>query len=455
MRLYFDRGTLVIAGSPAPELTPAGLRWDPRISAYRAPGYQYRAMLAAFRRLGHAIDDHVLPGLAPPGTWQTVDLRPYQHAALQTWARHQRGLVVLPTGSGKTRLACAVMALCKVRALCLVPTRALLHQWRSELARFYASPIGCLGDDSHTLEATTVATFESAYRAMERLGNQFELLIVDEAHHFGTGVRDEALEMCVAPRRLALTATSPDGEALARVTQLMGPRVCELSVADLSGLWLADFQCIDLRLRLSSDEQKRYDFAQAVFRSFFRHFRAMNPTGTWSDFTKFAARSESGRAAVAAFRTSRQITNYAEAKRAALAALLREHRAHKVLVFTSDNATAYAIAREHLIMPMTCDIGRAERERALAAFRAGELRALVSAQVLNEGIDVPDAEVAIIVGGTRGQREHVQRVGRLLRPRQGKSAIVYQLVLQGTHEARKAAHRTQALGVSAGKYAPA
>jgi superfamily II DNA or RNA helicase len=98
-----------------------------------------------------------------------------------------------------------------------------------------------------------------------------------------------------------------------------------------------------------------------------------------------------------------------------------------------------------LIMPMTCDIGRAEREAAFIAFRAGELRALVSAQVLNEGIDVPDADIAIIVGGAHGQREHVQRVGRLLRPAPGKRAFVYELVMMGTHEVRKSADRRRAL----------
>ena len=80
------------------------------------------------------------------------------------------------------------------------------------------------------------------------------------------------------------------------------------------------------------------------------------------------------------------------------------------------------------------------------AFRAGELRVLVSARVLNEGIDVPDADVAIIVGGVSGQREHVQRVGRLLRPAPGKRALVYELVVAGTHEVRKAAERRRALG---------
>ncbi len=99
-------------------------------------------------------------------------------------------------------------------------------------------------------------------------------------------------------------------------------------------------------------------------------------------------------------------------------------------------------------MPITCEIKRREREQALDAFRAGELKALVSARVLNEGIDVPDADVAIIVGGTFGQREHVQRVGRLLRPVPGKRAIVYELVTLATSEARQVLERRRALATT-------
>jgi superfamily II DNA or RNA helicase len=446
MRLHFDRGTLVIGGQLGDRLdTISGVRWDPRIGAYRAPAFYYRTLRAALQSRGVTLDDDVAHPQARCSEWLPVELRPYQHAAFSTWDREQRGLVVLPTGSGKTRLACAVMAACRVPTLCLVPTRALLHQWSAEIAKHYGGPIGRLGDGNRALEAITVSTFESGYRGMERFGHRFELLVVDEVHHFGNGVRDEALEMCVAPRRLALTATAPEGEALARVNELMGPCVCELSVSDLSGLWLADFESIVLGLRLTADEQKQYDHQCSTFRPVFERFRAFNPAGTWRDFSLLAARSEPGRAALTAFRASRQMTSYPAAKRSAVKTLLEEHREQRVLVFTSDNATAYAISRENLIMPITCDIGRAEREQALSAFRAGELRALVSAQVLNEGIDVPDAEVAIIVGGVRGQREHVQRVGRLLRPSPGKRALVYELVMERTHEARKAALRRRAL----------
>jgi superfamily II DNA or RNA helicase len=114
-------------------------------------------------------------------------------------------------------------------------------------------------------------------------------------------------------------------------------------------------------------------------------------------------------------------------------------------VFTGDNQTAYQIARERLIMPLTCDIGRKERERALALFRDGAMRALVSSQVLNEGLDVPEAEVGIVVAGQRGEREHVQRLGRLLRPRPGKRALLYELVVRDTREVGASRRRRRAL----------
>lgn len=96
-------------------------------------------------------------------------------------------------------------------------------------------------------------------------------------------------------------------------------------------------------------------------------------------------------------------------------------------------------------MPITCDINKSERRDALERFRRGELRCLVSARVLNEGIDVPDAEVAIIVGGAFGEREHVQRVGRVLRPGPGKRALIYELVTRATTEVRQAHNRRASL----------
>jgi superfamily II DNA or RNA helicase len=158
-----------------------------------------------------------------------------------------------------------------------------------------------------------------------------------------------------------------------------------------------------------------------------------------------ASRTAEGRAALEAWRITRALIALTQAKRDALAALLERHADSKVLVFTGDNESAYRIARERLVMPITCDISRSEREEALAAFRSGGVRALVSSRVLNEGVDVPDADVAIVVGGTQGEREHVQRIGRILRPSPGKRATVYELVAAATSEVKRSDERRRRL----------
>jgi superfamily II DNA or RNA helicase len=351
----------------------------------------------------------------------------------------------LPTGSGKTQVALAALAASGVRTLCLVPTRVLLEQWASVLRTAYRGPIGYLGDGRRDLEAVTVSTFESAYRLMPRIGAQFELLVVDEAHHFGTGMRDEALEMSIAPQRLGLTATPPAEPARSRLAELIGPIVYQLGIADLAGTWLADFDLLVVHLGLTREERARYDADRGIFAEVNRRFRRLDPHASWQEFVSAACQSAEGRAALRAWRRNRRLLQFTDAKASAVGALLERHRDARVLIFTADNQAAYAIAREHLVMPMTCDISRAEREAALSAFRAGTLRSLVSSRVLNEGIDVPDADVAIVVGGAQGEREHVQRIGRLLRPVPGKRALIYELITLATSEVRRATERWRAL----------
>ena len=74
------------------------------------------------------------------------------------------------------------------------------------------------------------------------------------------------------------------------------------------------------------------------------------------------------------------------------------------------------------------------RRRFLDAFRAGDYRILVTSKVLNEGVDVPEANVAIVVSGSGSIREHVQRLGRVLRARPGKRATLYELIARDTGE---------------------
>jgi len=320
-----------------------------------------------------------------------------------------------------------------------------MDQWCREIATVYEGAVGRFGDGARHLAPVTVATFESAYRHMAQIGDRFDLVVVDEVHHFGVGMRDEALEMTTAGARLGLTATPPRSPAvLARLAELVGPTVFELAVADLTGGFLASFDAVTLHLELSPEERSAYSSLHALFSAVHRECCRLAPMAGWADFTRHAVQSSQGRRALMAWRQMRSLLAFTTAKRQ-LRSLLERHRSARTLVFTADNDTAYRIARAHLVMPLTCDIGRRERDQALDAFRRGSIRALVSARVLNEGVDVPDADVAIVVGGALGEREHVQRVGRLLRPAEGKRALVYELVTRDTIEVSQARRRRQGL----------
>ena len=248
--------------------------------------------------------------------------------------------------------------------------------------------------------------------------------------------------MSIAPVRLGLTATPPaPGPVASRLAALVGPPVFELGVADLAGGYLAPLKRITWRLSLDEEERRAYDALVAVYREAVRLYMGNHLGASWEDFLREAARTDEGRRGIAAWRRAARLLSFPRCKREALALLLARHRDQRTLVFVAHNETAYAIAREHLIMPLTSEIGRAERQEALERFRRGELRALVSAQVLNEGVDVPEAEVGIVVAGRMGEREHVQRVGRLLRPGAGKQALVYELVVAQSGEVRQAERR--------------
>ena len=277
---------------------------------------------------------------------------------------------------------------------------------------------------------------------MPVLGDRVGMLVVDYSHHVGSGAFDEALEMSIAPVRLGLTATPPaPGPVAARLAALVGPPVFELGVGDLAGTWLAPLKRITWRLALDEDERRQYDALVAVYREALRVFMGSHLGASWEDFLHEAARTDEGRRGIAAWRRAARLLSFPRCKREALGLLLARHRDQRTLVFVAHNETAYAIAREHLIMPLTAEIGREERQAALERFRRGELRALVSAQVLNEGVDVPEAEVGIVVAGRMGEREHVQRVGRLLRPGAGKQALLYELVVAQSGEVRQAERR--------------
>jgi superfamily II DNA or RNA helicase len=275
---------------------------------------------------------------------------------------------------------------------------------------------------------------------MDRLGDRFGLLIVDEAHHFGSGARAEALEACAAPARLGLSATAPErgSPEAARLEGLVGPVVFEMGYADLVGTHLARLALMRLQVRLEPDERLLYDAKTKAFRELHRAFRRAYPSADLPTFVRSLSANAEGARALRDHAQGTELASFPRAKRSLVRTLLERHREDRSIVFTAFAENAYQVATDNLVPVIAAETSARERRDILTRFREGKVRVIASARVLNEGIDVPEARVAILVAGALGAREYVQRIGRVLRPAPGKEAVVYELVTSETSDARKA-----------------
>ncbi|MCS6853106.1 MAG: DEAD/DEAH box helicase, partial [Gemmataceae bacterium] len=375
-----------------------------------------------------------------PVAWTLRQRRPpfpHQTEALYCWWQHGgRGIVVLPTGTGKTYVAVLAIAKTGRPTLVVTPTIDLLHQWHAELTSAFGEPVGLLGGGAYDLQPLTVSTYDSAYLYVERWGNRYGLLVFDECHHLPGPSYLVAALGSIAPFRLGLTATPEraDGQD-ALLPELIGPIVYRREIHQLTGSYLAEYRIERLFVELSEEEKQRYQQAREQYRRFVeeRGIAVGSPEG-WQRFLRETYRSAEGRAAFEAYREQRQLALAAPAKLNALAHLLERHRQDRVLIFTYDNATVYRIARRFLVPAITHQTRPRERRRILERFHAGDWPILVTSQVLNEGVDVPAANVGIILSGTGSVREHVQRLGRLLRKHGDKQAVLYEVVTRDTSE---------------------
>jgi superfamily II DNA or RNA helicase len=449
VRMRFERGTLCLDGLAAGDTVPAPACWDDRVARWRAPAVGYADLVLWMRDRGIQLHDEArsYTELAPVHVTRPTPF-PYQREALEAWERgRSRGVVVLPTGSGKTFVATMAIERRRRSTLVVVPTLDLLHQWHDVLHAAFAPPIGVIGGGYFEPADITVITYDSAHIHMERLGDRFGLIVFDECHHLPGPSYATAARACLAPFRLGLTATperADGGEAL--YGDLIGPVVYRRDIDELSGAYLADYETHRIEVTLTAAERTEYDHERGIYLGFVRKhgIRMAAPDG-WRDFIVRTARSEEGRRAFGAYRRQRQLALAAERKLAVLEQLLHAHRKDRTLVFTEDNATVYEIAQRHLVPAITHQTRVKERSAILRAFNAGDLGVVVTSKVLNEGVDVPEANVAVVLSGSGSVREHVQRLGRILRKRAGKRAVLYEVVSRGTGEEfiseRRRAHR--------------
>ena len=348
LQLSFDGGTLVLRdlSDKAKDLLEDLISEDKRINAWRASAHDYAAITRRLYKQVEVNDQarayqelEILEQGARP-------LRPYQSSALQSWLQgKKRGVVVLPTGAGKTYVAIKAIAAVRRSVLVITPTIDLVQQWHGELAQRFDCPIGQYGGGEKQFENITVSTYDSAVQFMPYHGNKIGLLIVDECHHLPAEIYQTIARNCIAPFRLGLSAT-PEREdgSHAILDELLGPEIHRSGIEELEGEYLSEYQVELLEVPLDPDEAEVYHEEREVYLRFVRASGIMfsRPDG-WSQFIVACARAPEGRRIMQAYREQKRIARASRAKLRMCWQLIKEHKDERIIIFTDDNATAYGI----------------------------------------------------------------------------------------------------------------
>ena len=348
------------------------------------------------------VDDRNLDAGDPIDAELTVELRDYQTDWVERFRDQGSGVLVGPSGSGKTVAAIGVLAAIGGETLVLVPSRELAGQWRAELLEHTTldeADIGEYHGGQKEVRPVTIATYQTA--GMDRHRALFDsrgwgLIIYDEVHHVPAEIYRRSANL-QTKHRLGLSATPVrEDDREAEIFTLIGPPIG----TDWSRLFEAGYvQEPEVRIRYVpwADDLARNEWANADGRD--RHrIAAENPA------------------------------KVAETRR-----LLDAHPEASALVFVDwlDQGEALADALDAPFV--SGEMPHRRRDRVFESFRDGELDVIVVSRVGDEGIDLPNADVAIVASGLGGsRRQGAQRAGRTMRPAGGSRVDV--LATRGTSE---------------------
>lgn len=440
VNIEFEEGTLLLSGGEGLQIPfEQWCIYDNRVDCWRADASAYADIVKFLYRNKIVYEDNARK-------YETLNLRlngdksarDYQQEAIEAWCRQEkRGIIVLPTGTGKTFVAQLAIERVQRSTIIIVPTIDLMVQWTRQLEEAFNTKVAMFGGGAHEFASITVTTYDSALLTVDSHGGEFGLMIVDECHHLPGNTYRHIAKAAIAPYRLGLSAT-PERNDLGddnQLEELLGNICYRKDIRDLTDNVLASYRTERLYVELSTEEFEAYHSNRDIYLTFIRrHGIPINTKQGWSQFLIAAYKHAGGREALRAFFTQKRIALSGRAKIEKIWDLLKQHRQNRIIIFTADNRTAYEIGERFRLPVLTHHTKPGERKDFLERFRTGEYMCLVTSKVLNEGVDVPEADVGIVVSGSGSIREHVQRLGRILRPSAAKTAVLYEIISFGTNE---------------------
>ena len=444
VEVYWDNGNLVLRPyvylyDKVPELKELA-RYDKQSHVFLSKPSNYFKIMKAFENRGIIVLSRIKLGSEIDVKF-TGQLRDYQREAIEKWKENDyRGVVSLPTGAGKTVVGVGAFTEVREPTLIVAFTQEQVSQWREALLKFTSissSDVGLFYSEEKRIRHVTITTYQTAFRYVKELGDKFGLLIIDEVHHLPAEKFKAIAEGMIAPKRLGLSATPYREDGLhVQLFELMGGLVYSRTFEELSSMgYLAQYKVVTVPVKLLPEEEIQV-------RSLLAAYRKLAGNRTVKELIDAMRKGdENAKNALKFLGEARKIVNLSKAKVLKVKELVEENRGKKIIVFTQYVEQAEAIAKEVKGLLLTGKMSKTERERVLKTFKALQSGVLVVTTVGDEGLDIPDAEVGIFVGGTSSRRQFIQRLGRLLRPKDGKVAVMYELIARGTPEEYQAKKR--------------
>lgn len=384
-----------------------------------------------------------------PGSPLTDGLRSWQAEALEVWEHSGgRGIVEVATGGGKTRFALAcVQSLQQSRdviSTIVVPTTALADQWYVSLiedGNADPSDVTVLTSKARTsdLRAFNVVVINSARTVDPDIWPENRVLVVDEVHRAGSAENAKALRgAALATLGLSATPERQYDTALDDVLiPTLGPVIFRYSLQDANrdGI-LNDFALTNVVVSMSEDEQSEYDrLTKQVARA--------------------SGHNHNDDRVLALLRQRSRVAAQAHVRIPTAVHLAEVNRGARQIIFHESIDSAAAIydllqARGHSATIYHSKMGPQMRRENLRLFRRGVYDTLVTCRALDEGVNVPEVEVAVVAAATSSERQRIQRLGRVLRPAEGKGlARIYTVIATDLEEKRLLEEEAKMEGVAA------
>ncbi len=426
-----------------------------KTNEYRASPHNYQKILQILQSRDYILKSSILENPKLSENYQKrmklkLKLREYQEKALAEFLENEgRGIIILPTAAGKTIIGLKAIERLQQKTVIVVPTKNLLYQWVEHLTKYTSLSrdlIGQLGDQVRDIKEITVTTYDSARLNINELRKKFNFIIFDEAHHAGAKESLKVLEGLPSAFRLGLTATPDRSDKAEEILfDLIGKPIKVAKVSDLAeNGYIAKYQHQTIKVPLDQEEKELYNKYMGVYRGYLRsrNIQIRTPED-YERYLIFRVNQDfEAKEALNAHRKARTLVFSSNSKLRKVEELLLKHKNDQVIIFSEFNDMVYDISRRHLIPAITHETKSSERQAILRRFNTGDYSKIVTGRVLDEGWDCGNVNVGIIVSGTGQARQFIQRLGRILRPKEGEAAL-YELVTPETLEAGTARRRKE------------